>query len=83
MTRLTVTARGQVTFRKDILKHLGIRPGDRIALELLPGGRAELLADPAVGSIGDFVGVLAGKRKKVATLDELDRAAQGGWTERP
>ena len=42
MTLLTVTARGQVTFRKDVLKHLGIRPGDKIRLELLPDGRAEL-----------------------------------------
>ncbi|MEA0672209.1 AbrB/MazE/SpoVT family DNA-binding domain-containing protein, partial [Xanthomonas campestris] len=29
MTTLTVTARGQVTFRKDVLQHLGIRPGDK------------------------------------------------------
>ncbi len=26
MTTLTVTARGQVTFRKDVLQHIGIRP---------------------------------------------------------
>jgi bifunctional DNA-binding transcriptional regulator/antitoxin component of YhaV-PrlF toxin-antitoxin module len=42
MTTLTVTARGQITFRKDVLKHLGIRPGGKIRLDLLPGGRAEL-----------------------------------------
>ena len=39
MTTLTVTARGQVTFRKDVLQHLGIRPGDKIELDLLPDGR--------------------------------------------
>ncbi|WP_144430426.1 MULTISPECIES: AbrB/MazE/SpoVT family DNA-binding domain-containing protein, partial [Pseudomonas syringae group] len=32
MTTLTVTARGQVTFRKDVLQHLGIRLGDKIEL---------------------------------------------------
>ncbi|MET3595908.1 bifunctional DNA-binding transcriptional regulator/antitoxin component of YhaV-PrlF toxin-antitoxin module [Mesorhizobium shonense] len=47
MTTLTVTARGQVTFRKDVLKHLGIQPGDKIRLDLLPDGRAELKADRA------------------------------------
>ena len=36
MTTLTVTARGQVTFRKDVLKHLGIQPGGKIRLHLLP-----------------------------------------------
>jgi bifunctional DNA-binding transcriptional regulator/antitoxin component of YhaV-PrlF toxin-antitoxin module len=30
MSTLTVTARGQVTFRKDVLQHLGIQPGEKI-----------------------------------------------------
>jgi bifunctional DNA-binding transcriptional regulator/antitoxin component of YhaV-PrlF toxin-antitoxin module len=41
-TTLTVTARGQVTFRKDVLKHLGVQPGGKIHVDLLPDGRAEL-----------------------------------------
>ena len=27
MRTLTVTAKGQVTLRKDLLEHLGVRPG--------------------------------------------------------
>ena len=34
MTTLTVTKRGQVTFRKDVLRHLGIQPGGKISLDL-------------------------------------------------
>lgn len=30
MATLTVTTRGQVTFRKDVLQHLGIEPGKRL-----------------------------------------------------
>jgi AbrB family looped-hinge helix DNA binding protein len=33
MTTLTVTARGQVTVRKEVLQHLGIRPGEKIELD--------------------------------------------------
>jgi AbrB family looped-hinge helix DNA binding protein len=44
MTTLTVTARGQVTLRKNVLKHLGIRPGERIELDKLPDGRVSLKA---------------------------------------
>lgn len=61
MTILTVTARGQVTFRKDVLKHLGIHPGDRIRLDLLPDGRAELQAERPQGSWRALRGVLTGK----------------------
>ena len=61
MTILTVTARGQVTFRKDVLKHLGIRPGDRIRLDLLPDGRAELKAERPQGSWQTLRGFLKGR----------------------
>ena len=79
MTTLTVTARGQVTFRKDVLKHLGIEPGEKIELDKLPDGRVALKAARPAGTIGGFVGLLAGKTKKVATLDEINDAAAAGW----
>lgn len=46
---LTVTARGQVTFRKEILGHLGIRPGQQIAVDKLPNGRITLYAAGTAG----------------------------------
>ena len=79
MTTLTVTARGHVTFRNDVLHHLGVKPGDKIELDKLPGGRIELRAAKPPGTIDDFVGLLAGKTKKVAPLAELDEAAVAGW----
>jgi AbrB family looped-hinge helix DNA binding protein len=82
MTTLTVTARGQVTFRKDVLQHLGIRPGERIELDKLPDGRVSLKAMRPSGKIDSFLGLLAGKSKKVATLDEINEAAAIGWAGR-
>jgi len=79
MTTLTVTSRGQVTFRREILQHLGIRPGEKIVLNLLPDGRAELKAETAIGSIDGFLGLIAGKTKKVATIEEMNEAIAAGW----
>ena len=79
MTTLTVTARGQVTFRKDVLQHLGIRPGDKIELDLLPDGRGILKAARPAGTINGFVGLLAGKTKKTATIEEMNEAVGQGW----
>jgi bifunctional DNA-binding transcriptional regulator/antitoxin component of YhaV-PrlF toxin-antitoxin module len=79
MTTLTVTARGQVTFRKDVLRHLGVRPGEKIELDKLPDGRVAMKAARPAGTIDGFLGLLAGKTKKVATLDELNEAAAAGW----
>jgi len=79
MTTLTVTTRGQVTFRKDVLQHLGIKPGEKIELDKLPDGRVTLRAARPSGSIDGFLGLLAGKSSKVATLDEINQAASDGW----
>jgi AbrB family looped-hinge helix DNA binding protein len=79
MATLTVTSRGQVTFRKEVLKHLGIRPGEKIELDLLPDGRAVLKAARPTETIGSFVGMLAGRSKKVATIEEINEAAATGW----
>lgn len=83
MTTLTVTARGQVTFRKEVLQHLGIKPGDKIELDLLPEGRGALRAAKPAGTIAGFVGLLAGKSHKVASLDEINAAAAQGWAGTP
>ena len=82
MTKLTVTARGQVTFRKDVLQHLGVQPGEKIELDKLPDGRVALRAARPSGTIDRFLGLLAGKTKKVATIEEINEAAAAGWADR-
>lgn len=82
MANLTVTARGQVTFRREVLRHLGVKPGEKIELELLPNGRGVVRAARPAGSIDSFLGILANRSKKVATIAEINKAAAEGWTGR-
>lgn len=79
MTTLTVTARGQVTFRKDLLQHLGIKPGEKIELDLLPDGRCVLSGARQTGTIDGFIGILAGRTSKVAGIEELNAATARAW----
>ena len=79
MATLTVTAKGQVTFRKDVLQHLGIKLGEKIELALLPNGRGMRKAAQSSGSIEDFVGLLSRRTKKDATLKEVGDATAQGW----
>ena len=80
MRKLTVTTRGQVTLRKEDLRHLGVDPGGKIELELLPNGRVEFKAARHEGSIQDFCGFLSGQTDKVATIEEINEAAAAGWS---
>ena len=79
MATLTVTARGQVTFRKDVLRHLGIEPGEKIELELLPGGQGVVRAAHKSGSIDNFIGSLAGKSKVKLTIPEIKKTTERAW----
>jgi bifunctional DNA-binding transcriptional regulator/antitoxin component of YhaV-PrlF toxin-antitoxin module len=79
MVTLTITVTGRVTLGKDVLRHLGIRPGEKIELILLPGGRAELKAARPEGTIDDFIGLLAGKTDRVLSLELMNEVAAAGW----
>lgn len=76
---LTVTRKGQLTLRKELLQHLGIQPGQRVDVEVLPGGRLELHAERATAEMSGFIGLLAGRTSKTASLEELTEAAAAGW----
>ncbi|GHU08451.1 hypothetical protein FACS1894158_17740 [Betaproteobacteria bacterium] len=56
MTSLSVTAKGQVTLKRDLLQHLGVRPGERIDFDKLPGGELRVRAARPDGTIGNFIG---------------------------
>ena len=74
MATLTVTERGQVTLRKEYLQHLGVQPGEKIELTLLPNGRGELRAVRPKGRIEDLFGCLAGKTNVRLTIEEINDA---------
>jgi AbrB family looped-hinge helix DNA binding protein len=77
---LTVTAKGQITLRKDLLEHLGVHPGDKIAVEKLPDGRVEVKAARPTGKISDIFGSLKNKRKgRRLSIEEMNEIIARGW----
>ena len=79
MTTLTVTAKGQVTLRKELLEHLGVRPGDKIDVEMLPTGRIEVSARKKTGKISDFFGSLKRPGQPVLTIKEMNEVIADAW----
>jgi len=81
MSTLTVTAKGQVTLRKDILEHLGVGPGEKISVAKLPNGRIEVSAARA-GEISDVFGLLKRKGGRVLSVEQMNEIARQGWSGR-
>lgn len=79
MSELTITAKGQVTLRKDLLQHLGVRPGDKIAFDKLPNGKIEVKAVKPSGHISDVFGMFKKKGRRRLTIAEINEIAARGW----
>ena len=76
---LTVTAKGQVTLRKDVLKHLGVQPGEKIVIDKLPNGQLKVRAARQSGHISSFFGSLKKDDGVCLTIDEINEIAAKGW----
>jgi len=80
MTTLTVTAKGQVTLRKDLLEHLGVQPGEKLSVEKLPDGRVEVKAARPTGKISDVFGFLKAKKKgRSLSIEDMNKIIARGW----
>ena len=82
MSTLTVTAKGQVTLRKELLEHLGVYPGEKITVDKLPGGRIEMKAVRPTGKISDVFGLLKRKNGPTLSIEEINEVARRGWAGR-
>jgi len=78
-TTLTVTAKGQVTLRRDLLEHLGVAPGDKIAVAKLPDGQIAVKAARPAGKIAAVFDLLKRKGGPRLSVEEMNRIAARGW----
>ena len=78
MGTLTLTAKGQVTLRKDLMEHLGVHPGEKIAVDKLPDGKIEVRA-ARTGRISDVFNFLKRKKGQSLSIEEINRIAARGW----
>jgi bifunctional DNA-binding transcriptional regulator/antitoxin component of YhaV-PrlF toxin-antitoxin module len=82
MAIVSTTSRGQVTLRKEIFQHVGIKPGEKLEIELLPGGEFRGRAVRKKGKIEDVFGMLKGKTNgAVLTIEEINDAIEESGAE--
>jgi AbrB family looped-hinge helix DNA binding protein len=79
MSTLTVTAKGQVTLRRDVLEHLGVHPGEKITVNKLPDGRIEVRAARPTGKISDTFGILKRNDRRPLSIEAMNKIAARGW----
>ena len=70
---LKITAKGQITLNKGAMQHLGARPGDRVDVQMLPGGALRLVP-PRKKTWAEVAGMLYEPGMPVLTIEEMDEA---------
>lgn len=74
---LKITAKGQVTLKKAVLDHLGLKPGDALEVRLGPGGKVELAAPPPAHDISAVFGMLTGVKPSARPPAGMDAEIAG------
>ena len=79
MTRLQITARGQITLKKTVLEQLGVGPGDQVDVEQSPDGGVVIRPVGKTGTWADLHGMFAGAVDEPVSIEEMNRVAAAGW----
>jgi len=80
MTTLSVTAKGQITLKRDLLQHIGIQKGQRVEVVKLPDGELRIRAKQPSQPISNVFGLLKDKTAGTAvSIEEMDQAIAAGW----
>ena len=82
MSSATMTSKGQITLRRDLLKHLGVQPGEKIIVDKLPDGRIEIKASRPTSKISDVFDFLKRENGPSLSIEEIDEVARRGWAGR-
>jgi len=79
MIEMTLTAKSQFTFNKSLLEHLGVKPGDKIAIRKSPDGSLNINASKKNRNIMDLAGALKGKTDIKMSIEEINQAIADGY----
>ncbi len=83
MSKLTLTSKGQVTFSKDLLNHLGVGPGQKLEVNKLPDGRIVIAAEKLVGDIAGIFNITKSKRSETLSIEGINKITSRGWAKKP
>ena len=81
MSTLTITAKGQITLNKALLRHLGLKPGDQLDVAEQPGRKLSIApaAPPRTGRMSDAFGMAAREGQRPLTVEEINDIIADGW----
>ena len=79
-TTLTITAKGQVTLKKELREALGVKPGDKVDVVVAPDRKLVFSRAQKTGSIMDVCGMFDDYvREHPLSIEEMNEVIADGW----
>ena len=84
MSTLTITAKGQITIRKELLARMGVGPGDKLEVTPALGGgfHARPIKRKGKRTIEGLIGILARPGQKPLSIEEMNEVIAESWAAR-
>jgi hypothetical protein len=77
MNTMTLTAKNQCTFNKQLMSHMGTKPGDTVSVTKLPDGSLKIQARPALIPFMSLQGCITAD--SVATDEQINQAIAASY----
>lgn len=79
MATLTITAKGQITLKRELLRHMNVAPGQKVEVDKLPDGQLAVRPASRKHSIEGFSGCLAKKGTPRLTIAQIKKITEDAW----
>ncbi len=79
MPTLTITAKGQITLKQELLRHMNVAPGRKVDVDRLPDGRLVVAPASPKHSIDRFSGSLAKKGARRLSIEQIKKITEDAW----
>ena len=81
MATLTITTKGQITIRKDLLTQMGVGPGDKLEVTPALGGgfHARPIKREGKRTIEGLIGAAARPGQRRVSIEEMNEAIAAAW----
>jgi bifunctional DNA-binding transcriptional regulator/antitoxin component of YhaV-PrlF toxin-antitoxin module len=78
MTTLSITSKGQITLKKELLRQMGVHPGDKVEAQVLPNGKLEISPAQPKRHISELFGMLKRPGQRPMSLEEIEEGIGQG-----
>ncbi|MER2535460.1 MAG: AbrB/MazE/SpoVT family DNA-binding domain-containing protein [Rhizobiaceae bacterium] len=79
MSVLQITSKNQITLKRDVLRKLGLKSGDKVSVEVTEDGKAVLSPLKSRNDLDHLFGMFHDPDQPPMSIEEMNEIIADGW----